>query len=188
MVNLQSVLFRLAEPFMDASYTKIDRIELFFHARSSRIDVKNEICIKPTQEETLEWENAHRDPLAPEPNFVTNIFYITIAMSHYGYLKTLQSYSNLSTHLDYLQRHLDMIHGDGSWMGTPSQIIVQTALSRVKGEQAKSLSRHLAYEVQLREPDFVARSLEWSTFLSTWLIKLVDPKKTPELTGPDPTT
>jgi len=63
----------------------------------------------------------HRPSLYPltaaTPNFISDIFYLTIAMSHYGYLKTIQSYTNLSKHIDDLQRHSEMLNGDGSWMG-----------------------------------------------------------------------
>ena len=38
-------------------------------------------------------------------------------MSHHGYLQTIQNYNNLAKHIDDLQRHLDMLNGDGSWMG-----------------------------------------------------------------------
>lgn len=38
-------------------------------------------------------------------------------MSHYGYLKTIQTYNGLGKHVDDLQRQLDMVNGDGSWMG-----------------------------------------------------------------------
>jgi ubiquitin conjugation factor E4 B len=53
------------------------------------------------------------------PNFISNIFYLSIAMSHHGYLQTIQNYNNLAKHIDDLQRHLDMLNGDGSWMGVP---------------------------------------------------------------------
>ncbi|KAF5382739.1 hypothetical protein D9615_002873 [Tricholomella constricta] len=177
MVNIQTVLFRFAEPFMDANYTKMDRIDPFFYARSTRIDLRDETRIKATSEEASEWENAHKDPNASESNFISNIFYLTVAMSHYGYLKTIQTYNNLAKHIEDLQRHLDMVNGDGSWMGSPMQGRVQAAINQVKNEQAKIRSRQLAFEAQLTDPEFVIRSLGFTNFLSTWLIRQVDPKK-----------
>jgi len=53
---------------------------------------------------------------APEPNFISNIFYLTVAMSHYGYLRTIQTFNDLSKHIEDIQRHHDMLNGDGSWM------------------------------------------------------------------------
>jgi hypothetical protein len=55
--------------------------------------------------------------IAPPPNFISDIFYLNIAMSHYGYLRTIQTYSDLQKHIEDIQRHLDYLNGDGSWMG-----------------------------------------------------------------------
>ncbi len=57
---------------------------------------------------------------APAPNFISNIFFLTIAMSHYGYLKTIQTYNDFSKQIDELEKHLEFINGDGSWMGVRS--------------------------------------------------------------------
>jgi ubiquitin conjugation factor E4 B len=38
-------------------------------------------------------------------------------MSHYGILRTISTYSDLAKHLEEMQRHLDILQGDGSWMG-----------------------------------------------------------------------
>ena len=115
----------------------MDRIDPLYYAHSSRINVKEETRIKATTEEAQQWEEEHKKPdgLSPNrndfhvwqftyhnfsdvpPNFISNIFYTAIAMSHYGYLQTIQNYNNLAKHNDDLQRHLDMLNGDGSWMG-----------------------------------------------------------------------
>lgn len=35
---------------------------------------------------------------------------------------------------------------------------------------------HLAFQTQLEDPEFVFRSINFSNFVSTWLIRFVDPK------------
>lgn len=42
----------------------------------------------------------------------------------------------------------------------------------------KIQAQQLAYRVQLLEPEFVFRSIGFVNFVSTWLIRHVDPKKT----------
>ncbi len=54
---------------------------------------------------------------ASPPNFISDIFYLAIAMSHYGYQRTIQSYTGLGKTTEDMQRHLDYLNGDGSWMG-----------------------------------------------------------------------
>lgn len=55
MINLQAILLRFAEPFMDAKYSKIDRIDPCYLGRSARIDAKEETRMKATSEEVSEW-------------------------------------------------------------------------------------------------------------------------------------
>ncbi|KAJ6585038.1 ubiquitin elongating factor core-domain-containing protein [Mycena capillaripes] len=177
MVNLQSILLRFAEPFMDANYTKMDRIDPLFYARSNRIDLKDETRIKATSEEASQWAEEQQDPNAPPPNFVSNIFYLAVAMSHYGILRTISTYSDLAKHLEDMQRHLDMLQGDGSWMGSPLQARTEQAINTVKAEMGKIRMQQLAFEAQLLDPELVFRSIGFTNFLSTWLIRQVDPNK-----------
>ncbi|KAF9533152.1 ubiquitin elongating factor core-domain-containing protein [Crepidotus variabilis] len=176
MFNIQTVLYRFAEPFIDANYTKMDRIDRLYFAQSTRIDLKEETRIKATSEEAQEWEDAHKDPSVPPPNFISDIFYLTIAMTHYGYLKTISSYNDLNKHLEDIQRHLDFINGDGSWMGSPMQARTEAAINKLKSDMNKIRSSQLAYEAGLLDPEVVFRSIGFTNFLSTWLIRQVDPK------------
>lgn len=49
------------------------------------------------------------------PNFITEIFYLTMAMNHYGYQKTISSFEELPRQLDDISRHREQLEGDGSW-------------------------------------------------------------------------
>ena len=61
---------------------------------------------------------------APAPNFISEIFFLSIAMSHYGLLKTVDSYNEMHKHISEYQRQLDQIQGDGSWMGVRALYLV----------------------------------------------------------------
>lgn len=68
----------------------------------------------------------------PVPNFVSNIFYLTVAMSHYGYLRTIQTYNDFGKHIEDMQRHVEMLNGDGSWMGvSPSLSSLQVPVPHI---------------------------------------------------------
>jgi len=82
MVNLQSVLYKLADPFIDATYSKVsppqlgvlffllmmhnrlkmDRVDSLFYIHSDRIDLSDETRIKSTSEEANEWTRTNQDP------------------------------------------------------------------------------------------------------------------------------
>ncbi|KAF8843284.1 hypothetical protein BDN67DRAFT_946028 [Paxillus ammoniavirescens] len=188
MINLQSVLLRFAEPFIDARFSKIDRIDPLYFAVSNRIDLKEETRIKATSEEASLWAEQNKANTAT-PNFISEIFYLCNAMGHYGYLRTTQTYEDLGKHHDELQRQHDTINGDGSWMGTPFRARVEAALDRMKTEMAKIQANQLAFRVQLLEPDLVLRFIGFTNFVSTWLLRRVDPNglhPTPTLELPLP--
>ncbi|PPQ91665.1 hypothetical protein CVT25_012878 [Psilocybe cyanescens] len=176
MLNMQSVLLHFAEPFMDANYSKMDRIDSFYYSRSRRIDLSEETRIKATSEEAQKWEEEHKFPTPP--NFISNIFYLTVAMSHYGYLRTIQTFNDLSKSSDELQRQLDLVQGDGSWMTSPLRARTEALIAMVKKEQNKVRIQQFTFEAGLMEQDLVFRSIGFTNFLATWLIRQADPKKT----------
>ncbi|KAF9030215.1 hypothetical protein BDZ89DRAFT_1091648 [Hymenopellis radicata] len=178
LFNLSAVLLQFAEPFMDANYTKMDRIDPYYYARSSRVDLNDETRIKADSKEANEWAEENKSaPGAPPPNFISDIFYLTIAMGHYGYQRTIHHLGETAKHLDDIQRHLDYLNGDGSWMGGPLQARREAAINTVKMEMAKIRSSQFAYQAQLLDPEFVTRNIGFTNFLSTWLIRQAEPKK-----------
>jgi ubiquitin conjugation factor E4 B len=112
----------------------MDRIDPVYHGHSTRLDYKEETRIKATSEEATNWAKEVVatgrvsivfqvgplkliGPLATPPNFISDIFYLSLGLTHYGYLQTIRTYDELGRHLDDMQRHLDMLQGDGSWIG-----------------------------------------------------------------------
>ncbi|GJE98441.1 Ubiquitin conjugation factor E4 [Phanerochaete sordida] len=176
MVNLQAILFRFCEPFIDANYSKIDRIDPLYFAHSSRIDLKEETRINAASQEAEEWRSQYANDGAPAPNFISDIFYITLAMNHYGYHKTITSFEELARQYDEMQRHLEQLEGDGSWRTTPLRARMEAAINAVKTEMDKVRAAQMAYETQLAEPELVFRAISFTNFVSTWLIRLADPK------------
>lgn len=47
--------------------------------------------------------------IGPAPNFISDIFYLTSAVNHYGLNRTLQSFDDLYKQADELQRHIDLL-------------------------------------------------------------------------------
>ncbi|KAH9841644.1 ubiquitin elongating factor core-domain-containing protein [Rhodofomes roseus] len=178
MVNLQAILLRFCEPFMDANYTKIDRIDPAYYAHSSRIDLKEETRINATSEVAEQWRQKNESAAAAPPNFISDIFYLTLATNHYGYQKTISTFEDLARQYDEMNRHLEVLEGDGSWRGSPLQARVEHSINAVKTEMDKAMATQLAYTVQLADPELVFRSVGFTNFVSTWLIRHVDPKHT----------
>ncbi|CAL1712793.1 unnamed protein product [Somion occarium] len=174
VVNLQAILFRFCEPFMDANYTKIDRIDKDYFAQSDRISLKDETRVNATAKEAEEWRQQQRSGEPKLQNFISDIFYLSLTLSHYGYLKAISSYEELQKEYGEMTRHAEMLEGDGSWRGSPLQARVESALNAVEQEKVRAMQ--LAYQTQLADPELVFRSINFTNFVSTWIIRFVDPK------------
>ncbi|KAI5121069.1 hypothetical protein M0805_008583 [Coniferiporia weirii] len=180
MINVQAILLRFAEPFMDAKYSKIDRIDPCYLGRSSRVDAREETRIKATSDEVAEWSKEVQASGGPAPNFITEIFFLTSAMNHYGLNRTLQSFDDLHKQADDVQRHIDFLTSSMATLepGNPFMLRAQAGIDLAKKELSKVHMDQFAYQVQLLDPEFVFRELGFTNFLEAWLIRLVDPKKT----------
>ncbi|KZS93704.1 hypothetical protein SISNIDRAFT_474241 [Sistotremastrum niveocremeum HHB9708] len=169
MVNLQAVLLQFAEPFIDSKFSKLDRIDPKFFGRSSRISMAEETRVNATSDEASRWAEEVQSESQGPANFITEIFYLTATINHYGLMRTIQSAQDLHKAIDERQNVIDRYEGDPTWREQP--------MKRIKDEMQLIHEEMFAYQVQLLDPEFSARQLAFNGFLSTWLINLVDPSK-----------
>lgn len=118
----------------------MDRIDPLYYAHSDRIDLKEETRINTDSNEAEEWRQQNAAPggkntfiflfgrsdivFAAAPNFVSEIYYITLAMNHYGYQKTITTFEELARYNDDLARQIEGLEGDGSWRGVSTQCVL----------------------------------------------------------------
>lgn len=61
---------------------------------------------------------------AAPPNFITEIFYLTLAASHIGQQKIVNVIEELGKQYDEIRRHLELLNGDQSWRGVSGLLSV----------------------------------------------------------------
>ncbi|KAH9922853.1 ubiquitin elongating factor core-domain-containing protein [Epithele typhae] len=176
VMNLQIILLQFCEPFMDSQYSKMDKIDPAYYAHSSRIDLSEETRINATNEEAEEWRTQNETISAP-PNFISDIFYLTLAVNHIGQQKLTNNVEELMKQYDDIRRNLEILQEDQSWMGTAYQARTEAVINAGKAEKDKVYAAQLAYETQLSEPELVFRSISFANLVSTWLVRHVDPLK-----------
>lgn len=81
MVNITTVLDRLCEPFMDATFSKVHRIEVEYLRRSPRVNIKDETKINADQSASDEF---YSQQVEGTSNFISEVFFLTVAAHHYG--------------------------------------------------------------------------------------------------------
>lgn len=81
MVNVTVTLDQLCEPFMDASFSKIDRIDVEYLRREPRVDISDETKINADQKTADEFFAQKAEGTS---NFISEVFFLTVAAHHYG--------------------------------------------------------------------------------------------------------
>ena len=81
MVNVTSVLDQLCEPFMDAQFGKIDRIDVNYLRRNPRVDISDETKINADQKTA---DDFYAQKAEGTSNFISEVFFLTVAAHHYG--------------------------------------------------------------------------------------------------------
>jgi len=103
MVNITVILDRLCEPFMDAAFTKIDRIDINYLRRSPRLSIKDETKINADQQTS---DDFYSTTVGGTNNFITEIFFLTVASHHYGLEAANTKLSELQKDLKWLEKQL----------------------------------------------------------------------------------
>ena len=64
----------------------------------------------------LSWQYTESIHTVP-PNFISDIFYLTLAANHIGQLKLINNIDDLAKQYDEIRRHLEVLQEDQSWRG-----------------------------------------------------------------------
>ena len=110
------------------------------------------------------------------PNFISEIFFLACAYSHYGLVPTYTYHESVNRHVDNLRRDLQEMESDRQYDGTPQEGAYKQQVERQKAELEAWRSRVHAAEVQILDPGFIQRVSTYTNFVMTWLVRLVDPK------------
>lgn len=81
MVNVTNALDRLSEPFMDATFSKIERIDVEYLRRNPRVDISDETKINADQKMS---DDFYANKADGKSNFISEVFFLTVAAHHYG--------------------------------------------------------------------------------------------------------
>ncbi|KAJ1343933.1 hypothetical protein BSLG_001531 [Batrachochytrium salamandrivorans] len=124
----------------------------------------------------LQWrlDHAESDPAAP--NFVTEIFFLTLAIHHYGILSTMRYYAGFVKELDEMRKQANKfkaVRDSGAW--TNIQPFVRNAneegLQRLQGEVDKLVGVKLTMDAALMHRPALEHSLRFYSLVMMFLIR-----------------
>ena len=109
MLNVTNVLDRLCDPFMDAQFGKIDRIDANYLRRQPRVDISEETKINADQKAA---EVFYGQKVEGTNNFISEVFFLTVAAHHYGTEAAQERLQTMRKSVKRLEQDLASMEGD----------------------------------------------------------------------------
>lgn len=171
MMNITVILDYLCEPFMDTTFSKIDRIDIGYFRRDPRVDIKEETKLNADQAQS---DNFYSQKLDGSSNFISEIFFLTLAAHHYGSEATNAKLKNLDKDIKYYEKHIKKLEADRlKFINTPAQLAMfDIGLRRHTEVLEKSISLKYAIEGCLFDEKMQGRSLQFMRYVSVWLLRV----------------
>jgi ubiquitin conjugation factor E4 B len=171
MMNVTVVLDHLCEPFMDTTFSKIDKIDIDYLRRSPRIDIKDETKINADQEQSDAFYSKKAEGTS---NFISEVFFLTLAVHHYGSEATNSKMTSLDRDIKYYQKNIVMMEAERpKFVNRPDQLaLLETTVKRHTDALEKAMSLKWAIEGVLLDEKVQARSLQFMRYVSIWLLRV----------------
>lgn len=180
MVNINTILDQLCEPFMDASFSKIDRVQIDYLRRNSRVDMKDETKINADQQESDAFYNT---PAEGKNNFISECFFLTAAAHHYGTEAARSRLKDMDRELKHMSKQIEQFETDRhKYVNNPIQLQqFEGALKKFKDQYDKGLSYKYSVQGVLLDELSQTRSMQFMRFVTVWVLRQVSPNgKYPE--------
>lgn len=179
MINITTCLDQLCEPFMDATFSRIDKIQVGYLRRSPRIEIKDETKLNADQKASDEF---YARKAEGESNFVSEVFFLTLAAHHYGTEAAHSTLSQLEKDLKRMKKHVEEIELDRhKFSNDPTRLrMFEDAVKKYKDQLDKGLSYKMSVEGVLLDDLNQGRSMQFMRYVIVWLLRLVSsdfPKK-----------
>ena len=187
MINLTTCLDQLCEPFMDATFSKIDKIQANYLRQSPRLQIKDETKLNADQKTSDEFYATRVDG---ESNFISEVFFLTLAAHHYGTEATNAHLSKLEKEINHMKKSIEEVELDRhKFLNDPARLrMFENALKKYKDKLDDALCYKMTAEGVLLDELNQGRSMQFMRYVIVWLLRLVSPefpKKLPKLPLPE---
>jgi len=172
MINVNTCLDQLSEPFIDATFSKIDRPDINYFRRQPRVDIKEETKMNATQEES---DKFFGEQLSGENNFISEIFFLTVAAHNYGTEATRKTMDNMDRELKHMAKQIEQFESERhKYVSNPAQLqLFENALKKYKDKHDQGLSYKYAVQGVLLDEVSQTRSMQFMRFLTVWLLRQI---------------
>ncbi|KAI8296838.1 Ubiquitin conjugation factor E4 [Colletotrichum sp. SAR 10_98] len=171
MTNLTAILDRFCSPFMDTTFSKVDRIEVDYFRRSPRVDIKEETKINADQATS---DAFYEKKAEGTSNFISEVFFLTLAAHHYGSEATNAKVKNLERDIKFYETHVAKMEAERHKMvNNPAQLAMyEVTLKRHTQVLNKAIALKYAIEGVFFDEKMQELSLRFMRYVAVWLLRL----------------
>ena len=172
MHNILHTCLVLCDPLLDSKFSKIGLVNDEFLCLSSRIDVSEDTRVlfdkaKADAHSLEKQKHSSNDSF----NFVTEIFFMTLAYQHYGASSTIRHYMNMSKQLRKMKEQLLRLKSDQRnpmWQNPMFQNQFKNFCLSID----KMIIEKLSIEATMLDRHSIQHTLEFYNLVIVWLIKV----------------
>ena len=172
MMNVVAVLDRMCEPFMEASFARMERIDIDYLRRKPRVDISDETKLNADQAQSDAFYATKADG---ESKFVSELFFLTMAAHHYGSGAAQQKLKDLDREIKHMERQLAILEEHirkASHTNPLAATVARQQLVNYTQALEKHMSFKLALESVLMDEKMQERSLMFMRHVAVWLIRM----------------
>jgi ubiquitin conjugation factor E4 B len=174
MINVTNILDRLCSPFMDAAFTKVDRIDANYLKRQPRVDMKDETKLNANQSTS---DQFYGQSVEGESNFISEVFFLCVAAHHYGTEAANSSLEQLEKELKRMEKQIDKFELERhKYVSNPILLAqFENALKKYKDRIDTGLSYKYSVQGVLLDDVSQASSMQFMRYVIVWLLRTLSP-------------
>ncbi|OLN95247.1 Ubiquitin conjugation factor E4 [Colletotrichum chlorophyti] len=172
MMNVTAILDRFCAPFMDTTFSKIDRIEVDYFRRNPRVDIKEETKLNADQSRSDAFYANKADGTS---NFISEVFFLTLAAHHYGSESTSSKIKTLERDIKHYEKYLVNLETNERARLANDAInlsLVEVSIKRYSAVLEKAIALKNALEGVCLDEKMQELSLRFMRYVAVWLLRL----------------
>ncbi|EMC97218.1 hypothetical protein BAUCODRAFT_68628 [Baudoinia panamericana UAMH 10762] len=179
VVNVTNVLDQLCNPFMDAMFGKIEKIDVNYLRRAPRVDISEETKINADLK-TAETFFEHK--ASGTSNFISEVFFLTVAAHHYGTEAAQERMSTLQKTVKRMEQDLKTFEADRQRYESDPRYLAQfeRQVDNIKKSIDDNWSTIHATNGVLLDEVSQALSMQFMRYVIVWLLRLASGKNLPK--------
>ena len=172
IVNVTACLDQLCEPFMNTTFSKVDKIAVEYFRRNPRVDIKEESLVNGD----LHTSDAfYKEQVGGTSNFISEAFFLTMEAHHYGTEAVSARLNFLDKELKEMEKRVEELELERhKFVNDPVNLrMFDAAVGKFKDKIDSGLSYKHAVQGILLDDLCQARSMQFMRYVMVWLLRLV---------------